>query len=253
MHRKSLLSAALVAAVSVPGILAAQEPTVPSQPPAPPTQPAQPSNPSEPAPTARPESPVVTDSAAGDVELKAGKSALADVLAADAELSTFAELAEAAGISEALSSAGPLTILAPSNEAFAKIPADQLEELKADSTRLRAFVLSHVIPGRISSADAATRGNAQSVIGSDVAITAADGKVSVGGAAVTRADVEAGESVIHVIDAVILPAESEAPAAPVPPTDGAQSPTAPSTPAPAVPAPSTPAPSTPPAGTPPAR
>lgn len=248
MHRKFLFSVVLAAAVSVPGVLAAQQPTVPSQPPVP----------TEPVPAPEPQAPVVTDSAAGDVELKASSSALNDALAADADLSTFASLVEAAGLTEVLSSAGPVTIFAPSNEAFAKIPAEQLEAIKADSAQLRALLLAHVVPSRVTSADAATLGSTKSVIGSDVALTAADGKLTVGGAAVTKPDVAAGEAVIHVIDAVLTPAASEpaeAPAAPVTPADSTvptttpmpSTPPVPSTPAPSTPAPSTPAPSTPPA------
>ena len=244
MHKKSLYSVALIAAVSIPGVLAAQEPTIPSQPPVP----------SEPTQPPMPQEPVVSDSAPGDVELTESAPSFVSALAANAELSTFAELAEAAGLAEVLSSAGAVTIFAPSNEAFAKIPAEQLDALKADSALLRALLLSHVVPGKVSSADAATLGNAKSVIGSDVAITSAEGKLSVGNASVTKADVEAGESVIHVIDTVLLPAESapsEAPAAPTtPPTEPMPAEPTPAEPTPAEPTPSIPpaepAPSTPP-------
>lgn len=112
---------------------------------------------------------------------------------------------DAAGLGETLSSGGPFTVFAPSDEAFAKLPAGTVESLLADPGKLTDVLTYHVVPGRVSAAEAAVLSSAPTVQGTDLPL-AANGGVEVGDAHVVTADIEASNGVIHVIDRVLLPA-----------------------------------------------
>jgi uncharacterized surface protein with fasciclin (FAS1) repeats len=131
-----------------------------------------------------------------------------DIIETATAAGTFTTLAKAidhAGLVGTLKGEGPFTVFAPTDEAFAKLPEGTLESLLADKEKLAAILTYHVVPGKISSEDVAQLPMAKTVNGQDVKITTADGKVMVGNATVTQADVPASNGVIHVIDTVLLP------------------------------------------------
>lgn len=124
---------------------------------------------------------------------------------------TLLTAAQAAGLLDTLNGEGPLTIFAPTDEAFAKLPAGTVEALLADKDKLKEVLLYHVVPGNLKAADVVTRGSLQSAQGSSIILTVDNGKVLVNGAQVVSTDIEASNGTIHIIDAVILPpAESAA-------------------------------------------
>jgi uncharacterized surface protein with fasciclin (FAS1) repeats len=109
---------------------------------------------------------------------------------------------------------GPFTVFAPTDAAFAKLPAGTLDALLKDRAKLAAVLTYHVVPARVTAADVMRMGSARpaSVQGQPLTIVVRDGKVHVDGATVIAADVMASNGVIHVIDSVVLPAEAPAPA-----------------------------------------
>lgn len=143
---------------------------------------------------------------------------IAAAVKANPELSTFASLAEAAGFAPTFSGAGPLTVLAPSNAAFAKLPAGQLDELKKPEkvAELQQLILYHVIPAAApSSALKGTAGDVPSAkSGATLKVDGTGPAVKVNGATVTKADVTASNGTIHVIDTVLTPSSATASAAP---------------------------------------
>jgi uncharacterized surface protein with fasciclin (FAS1) repeats len=118
---------------------------------------------------------------------------------------TLLTAVDAAGLGETLADGGPFTVFAPNDEAFAKLPAGTVESLLADPARLTDVLTYHVVPGRVSAAEAAVLSSAPTVQGTDLPL-AANGGVEVGEAHVVTADIEASNGVIHVIDRVLLPA-----------------------------------------------
>lgn len=135
---------------------------------------------------------------------------IAEVLQADGRFTVLLSAAETAGLSETLAEPGPYTVFAPTDEAFAALPDDALAALSPEE--LQNVLLHHVVLGAVTGAQAAEAGTAPSAW-SDQALTfttADDGALLVNGATVVEADVEASNGVVHVIDAVLLPAPSEA-------------------------------------------
>ena len=114
-----------------------------------------------------------------------------------------------AGLVETLKGEGPFTVFAPTNEAFAKIPADQLAALLADKEALTKVLTYHVVPGKVMAADVVNLTSADTVEGQPIEINTSSG-VKVNGATVIATDIEASNGVIHVIDAVILPPDLSA-------------------------------------------
>jgi uncharacterized surface protein with fasciclin (FAS1) repeats len=119
--------------------------------------------------------------------------------------STLVAALSAAGLVETLQGAGPFTVFAPSDDAFAALPAGLLEKLLLPENKavLTSILTYHVVSGMVMSADIMA-GDVPTVEGSNVALDTANG-VTVNGATVTTADVAASNGVIHVIDAVIVP------------------------------------------------
>ncbi|MFN8053565.1 MAG: fasciclin domain-containing protein [Acidimicrobiales bacterium] len=120
-------------------------------------------------------------------------------------LSTLVSAVKAAGLVDTLNGPGPFTIFAPSNDAFAKIPAADLQKVLADKEQLTKILTYHVVPGKMSSADLAKAGTATTVEGGDVKITADGGSPKVNDANVICADVPVGNGVVHIIDTVLMP------------------------------------------------
>ncbi|MEM7680856.1 MAG: fasciclin domain-containing protein [Planctomycetota bacterium] len=120
---------------------------------------------------------------------------------------TLLAAAQAAGLAETLSGPGPFTVLAPTDEAFAALPPGTVESLLLPENKetLKAVLLYHVVSGKVMSGTVATLDTAETLNGASVDIEASDSGITVNGASVIQADVEATNGVIHVIDAVLLP------------------------------------------------
>lgn len=132
---------------------------------------------------------------------------IVDTAAANAQFSTLVAAVKAADLVGTLKGDGPFTVFAPTNEAFAKLPAGTVENLlkPENKDQLVAVLTYHVIPGKVMSADLTGKQlSAATVQGSMVDINATNG-VMVDNATVTAADIETDNGVIHVIDTVILP------------------------------------------------
>ncbi|MBY0525477.1 MAG: fasciclin domain-containing protein [Gemmataceae bacterium] len=121
------------------------------------------------------------------------------------QFKTLAKALEVAGLTETLKGAGPFTVFAPTDEAFAKVPKDKLEALLNDKKSLTAVLTYHVVPGKVMAADVVKLDSAKTVQGKNVTIMTKDGKVKINGANVVKADISCKNGVIHVIDAVLLP------------------------------------------------
>lgn len=122
------------------------------------------------------------------------------------DFTTLVAAVEAAGLVETLKGEGPFTVFAPTDEAFAALPEGTVEELlmAENIDQLTAILTYHVVPGAVMSADLTDGMTAETVQGQSVTILTSDG-VTVDGANVVAADIEASNGVIHVIDAVIIP------------------------------------------------
>lgn len=134
-----------------------------------------------------------------------------DIVAVASEAGSFKTLVaavQAAGLVETLQGAGPFTVFAPTDAAFAKLPAGTVETLlkPENKAKLTAILTYHVVSGSVKAADVKT-GKAKSVQGQELSLVVKDGGVTVDGAKVVKADVMASNGVIHVIDTVILPKE----------------------------------------------
>ncbi len=130
-----------------------------------------------------------------------------DIVAVATEAGSFNTLLtalDAASLTSVLEGEGPFTVLAPTDEAFAALPAGALEGLLADPDQLAKVLTLHVVSGEAMSTDVVKLNEVVTVEGSALAIDTTDG-VSIGGAKVVAADVDASNGVIHVIDRVILP------------------------------------------------
>ena len=157
-------------------------------------------------------------------------------------LTTLVKALEAAGLVDTLKTAGPFTVFAPDDKAFAKLPAGKLDALMADPAMLKSVLSYHVIPGEIMAADAKAMTDPTSpptVEGGTLQVTKGKkGQLMVNGAKVTKGDIRATNGVIHIIDTVLLPPDAmTAPAggtapmaAPAPAADGTTPMAAPMTP-----------------------
>lgn len=121
---------------------------------------------------------------------------------------TLVAAVSAAGLVDALSGEGPFTVFAPTDEAFAALPAGTVEALLADpSGDLTQILLYHVLGSKAMAADVTDGLEVETLQGGTVKFSVADGKVMINDATIVTTDIEASNGVIHVIDAVILPAE----------------------------------------------
>jgi uncharacterized surface protein with fasciclin (FAS1) repeats len=133
---------------------------------------------------------------------------MADLLQTANEAGSFKTLlsaVETAGLSEILKSPGPFTVLAPTDEAFASLPAGSVDELLQDVHKLKRVLLYHVLSGDVRSDDLNQIEEAPTVEGSVIAVEHANG-IKVNDAQVTQLDILTDNGVIHVIDSVLIPA-----------------------------------------------
>ena len=150
----------------------------------------------------------------GAAQPAAAKDIVATAVGAG-QFNTLVAAVKAAGLVEALQGKGPFTVFAPTDEAFAKLPAGTVEALLKDPKALANILLYHVVPGAVKAAAVTDGLTAKTLQGSPVTFKVMDGKAMIDGANIVATDVMASNGVIHVIDSVILPpAKAAAAAAP---------------------------------------
>jgi uncharacterized surface protein with fasciclin (FAS1) repeats len=133
-----------------------------------------------------------------------GPVSVADTIASAPELSTLSSLIVKAGLTDTLKGTGPFTVFAPSNAAFAKVPAKTMDDLAQHPEKLKAVLTYHVIPSKVMASDV-KNGNAKTVNGANLALSKAGDFVTVEDGLVQRADVIATNGVVHVVDSVFIP------------------------------------------------
>lgn len=142
-----------------------------------------------------------TDTAAG-----AGEETVVEIVQQDASFSTLDQAIQAAELEDVLGAEGPYTVFAPTDEAFAALPPETLDQLLQPENQdaLRQILTYHVVPGSITS-PSVTPGEISTVEGSSLVVDSAAGEVLVDGARVTQPDIIASNGVVHAIDQVLLP------------------------------------------------
>ena len=138
-------------------------------------------------------------------QAKTASNDIVETAVSAGSFNTLVAAVQAADLAEVLAGEGPYTVFAPTDEAFAKLPAGTVEALLANPDQLREILLYHVVPGKVTASEVVTLSSATTAQGSDVAIKIADGSVMINEALVTATDIETSNGVIHVIDTVILP------------------------------------------------
>ena len=128
---------------------------------------------------------------------------IVDTAVSAGQFNTLAAALQKAGLVDTLKGKGPFTVFAPTDEAFAKVPKDQLDALLADKAKLTAVLTYHVVPGKVMAKDVKA-GEVKTVQGSNLTVSTAGG-VKVDNANVIKTDIVADNGVIHVIDTVVLP------------------------------------------------
>jgi uncharacterized surface protein with fasciclin (FAS1) repeats len=141
------------------------------------------------------------------------KQTVVAIAAQNPDFSTLASALKEAGLTKTLKAKGPFTVFAPTNEAFAKVPQDQLDALLADKAALTKVLTYHVLAGKVPSSALKPTQEVTALDDSPFTITVADGKATItdgqGNAInVVKTDIKAKNGVIHVIDSVMLPPSS---------------------------------------------
>jgi len=131
---------------------------------------------------------------------------IVDTAVAAGSFKTLADLLTKAGLVDTLKGAGPFTVFAPTDDAFAKVDKATLDKLGANPAALKQVLTYHVVAGKVMAADVKA-GKVKTVEGSEATIAVDGTKVTIDKANVTKTDIVASNGVIHVIDAVILPAD----------------------------------------------
>ena len=147
---------------------------------------------------------VAAVSAPPNVAQAAEEKTIVETAVAAGDFGTLVAAVKAAGLAETLSGAGPFTVFAPTDAAFAKLPTGTVEALLANPEKLKSILLFHVVSGSVMAKDVTGLKTAPTVFGQDLAVDASDG-VKINGATVTAADIACSNGVIHVIDTVLLP------------------------------------------------
>jgi uncharacterized surface protein with fasciclin (FAS1) repeats len=135
----------------------------------------------------------------------AAEKDIVDTAVAAGSFNTLVTAVKAAGLVDTLKSAGPFTVFAPTDEAFAKIPKAQLDALIADKEALKKVLLYHVVSGKVMAADAMKLSSAKTVQGGSAKISKMGDKVMIDNAHIVKTDIVTSNGVIHVIDTVIMP------------------------------------------------
>lgn len=204
-----LFTLALALSLTAFATALAQEPTKPQpEPQTPPTQTEPQTRPTQTEPQTQPQTPQRPDPQTAEVptaatDTSARKNIAETAMTAD-NFKTLSKAIEAAGLADTLKS-GNYTVFAPTDEAFAKLPAGALDALLADKAKLKKVLLYHVVEGNVSSSQVSTMTTAKSVQGATLKIKAKDGKVMVDKATVIQPDIAASNGTIHAIDTVLMP------------------------------------------------
>ena len=155
-----------------------------------------------------PQEPVATEEPATDYSTAAGEETVADLAANSEEFSTLAQAIEAADLTETLAADGPITVFAPTNEAFEALPEGTLDELLLPENQdlLRQVLTYHVVQEEVAAADVTT-GEVPTAAGTPLMLEVDEttGDVMVNEAMVVEPDIQASNGIIHGIDQVILP------------------------------------------------
>ena len=132
---------------------------------------------------------------------------IVDTAVAAGSFGTLAKALAAADLVDTLKGAGPFTVFAPTDAAFAKLPAGTVESLlkPENKAKLRRILTYHVVPGKVMAADVVKMHSAKAVSGDTITVAAKGGTVTVDNARVVKTDIVAGNGIIHVIDTVIMP------------------------------------------------
>ena len=146
--------------------------------------------------------------AIGGTVARASNQDIVDTAVGAGQFKTLAAALKAAGLIETLKGKGPFTVFAPTDEAFAKLPAGTVENLlkPENKAQLTAILTYHVVPGAVMASQVVTLKDAKTVNGQSVKISATGGTVMVDKAKVVKTDIKAANGVIHVIDTVMIPA-----------------------------------------------
>ena len=129
---------------------------------------------------------------------------VAETVATNPQLSTLNGLVAKAGLTDTLKAGGPYTVFAPSNAAFAKVPAKTMDELAKDPAKLKSVLTYHVVPAKVMAADV-KNGNTKSANGANLALSKSGDYVTVDDAMVETADIAATNGIVHIVDAVLMP------------------------------------------------
>jgi uncharacterized surface protein with fasciclin (FAS1) repeats len=145
--------------------------------------------------------------AGGTVRAEPATKDIVETAVAAGSFTTLAKALTAAGLVGTLKGKGPFTVFAPTDEAFAKLPAGTLDDLLKPENRakLRAILTYHVVAGKVMARQVTGMSSAQTVNGEPLTIAVKDDGVRINGAQVVRTDIVASNGVIHVIDSVLLP------------------------------------------------
>lgn len=132
---------------------------------------------------------------------------IVDTAVAAGSFKTLAAALQATGLVDTLKGKGPFTVFAPTDAAFAKLPAGTVESLlkPENKAKLTAILTYHVVPGAVKASQAMTMSSAKTVNGKSLTLKVEGGALHVDSATVVTADIEASNGVIHVIDAVVIP------------------------------------------------
>lgn len=130
---------------------------------------------------------------------------IVDTAVSAGSFKTLVKAVQAAGLVDTLKGPGPFTVFAPTDEAFAKLPAGTLESLLANPEQLKQVLTYHVVAGKVMAADVVKLKEAKTVQGSAAKIKVSGGNVMIDNAKVVKTDIVCDNGVIHVIDTVILP------------------------------------------------
>jgi uncharacterized surface protein with fasciclin (FAS1) repeats len=132
---------------------------------------------------------------------------IVDTAVAAGSFKTLVAALKAAGLVDTLKGKGPFTVFAPTDDAFAKLPAGTVDELlkPENKQKLTAILTYHVVPGKVTPAQAMKLNSAKTVNGESLSITTDGGTVKINDATVTKADIMCSNGVIHVIDTVLMP------------------------------------------------
>lgn len=133
---------------------------------------------------------------------------IVDIANGDGRFTTLVAAVQAAGLVDTLKSDGPFTVFAPTDDAFAKLPAGTIDELLKPENKqaLTDILLYHVVSGKVMAANVVNLTSASTLLGKDITITVKDGKVFLNDTVqIIITDVKASNGVIHVIDAVLIP------------------------------------------------